>query len=101
MNKKNSWQGKNQWPGSCSDHGVLFQNAEGNINMGFWFDDPDIEKDDICWYNTLAGEINKSVANKEGLIAIDEELKTRSCYVELIRKSKINFTNIDDIDSMQ
>ena len=55
--------------------------------MGFWFDDPDIEKDDICWYNTLAGEINKSVANKEGLIAIDKELKTRSCYVELIRKS--------------
>ena len=72
------------------DHGVLFQNAEGNINMGFWFDDPDITKDDGCWYNILAREIRKSLQNNEGVISIDEELKTRSCYVELIRKSKWN-----------
>ena len=89
MKQQNPLQGKNQWPGKCSDHGVLFQNAEGNINMGFHFDDPDIGKDDMCFYNTLAGEMNKSIANKEGLIAIDENLKTRSCYVELIRKSRI------------
>ena len=96
MKEQNSLQGKNNCPGICSDgeraasdHGVLFQNAEGNINMGFHFDDPDIEKVDMCFYNTLSGEMNKSVANNEGLIAIDEKLQTRSCCVELIRKSRI------------
>ena len=35
---------------TCS---VLFQNADGNINMGLWFNDPDVEFDDIYWYNCL------------------------------------------------
>ena len=36
---------------------VLFQNVEGNINMGVWFNDPDVEMEDICWYNVLAKDI--------------------------------------------
>ena len=85
-------QGTDKWPKQSneSDHGVLFQNAEGNINMGFWFDDPDIEKDDFCWYDILAREIWKSFKNQEGLISFDEELESRSCYVELIRKGTLN-----------
>ena len=73
-----------------SDFRVLFQNAEGNINMGFWFDDPDIEKTDICWYNTLAKEVQKSLKNNEGLISVDKETDARSCYVELLRKGLLN-----------
>ena len=37
-----------------ADVGVLFQNADGNINMGVWFDDPDIEMNDIRWYNIFS-----------------------------------------------
>lgn len=37
-----------------TNHRVLFQNAEGNINMGIWFNDPEIELYDICWFNYLA-----------------------------------------------
>ena len=62
--------------------------------MGFWFDNPDIEKDDGCWYNILAREIRNSLKNNEGLISIDEELKTRSCYVELIRNSTLNLVRL-------
>ena len=69
-----------------SDHRVLFQNAEGNINMGVYFNDPDIDLDDIYWYNFLACQIFDSVYENEGLIAFDEELNTHSCYVELHRK---------------
>ena len=36
---------------------VLFQNVEGNINMGVWFNDPDVEMEDICWYNVLAKDM--------------------------------------------
>ena len=28
---------------------ILFQNADGNINMGIWFKDPDIETYEIFW----------------------------------------------------
>ena len=69
-----------------SEDGVLFQNAEGNINMGVWFDDPDIELDDIFWYNHLAREIEYSLLRGEGLVTVDKKTKTRSCYVELHRK---------------
>ena len=69
-----------------SDHRVFFQNAEGNINMGVLFNDPDIGFDDICWYNTMAGAMENSLIANEGLISIDKELKTYSCYVELHRK---------------
>ena len=33
-----------------SNHRVLFQNADVNINMGVIFNDPDIEMYDIYWY---------------------------------------------------
>ena len=34
-----------------TDSRVLFQSADGKINMGVWFNDPDIEMNDIFWYN--------------------------------------------------
>ena len=72
---------------------MFYQNAEGNINMGIFFNDSDVELDDISWYNALAMEIRNSLADNEGLISIEtiklhntgEELKTYSCYVELHR----------------
>ena len=65
------------------DHGVLFQNSEGNINMGIWFNDPDIEMNDIFWYNILAQQIHN--CDSEGLISVDQDFGTKSCYVELHR----------------
>ena len=61
--------------------------------MGVFFSDPDVELDDIFWYNALAIEIEDSLIEREGLVTIDsvkfhnsdEELKTYSCYVELHR----------------
>ena len=54
--------------------------------MGVLFDDPDVELDDIFWYNQLAKNINASLKKNEGLISVDAELKTYSCYVELHSK---------------
>ena len=48
--------------------GILFQNSEGDINMGTWFDDPDIEMNDIFWYNTLTVAMDSSLRKNEGLI---------------------------------
>ena len=73
-----------------SNHRVFFQNAEGNINMGVLFNDPDVDLDDIFWFNALCLAIFESLRRKEGLISIDEELKTYSCYVELHRKGCID-----------
>ena len=53
--------------------------------MGAFFNDPDVELDEICWYSAMARAIAESRDNEE-LISIDEELKTHSCYVELHRK---------------
>ena len=72
-----------------SDHRVLFQNAEGNINMGVLFNDPDVDLNDIYWYNVLSWQMLKSMDANEGLIAFDKESNTPSCYVELHRKSLI------------
>ena len=69
-----------------SDHRVLFQNAAGNINMGVFFNDPDVTLDVIYWYNTLALMMDLSLDANEGLIVFDKELNTYSCYVELHRK---------------
>ena len=44
-----------------SNHRVFFQNAEGNINMGVLFNDPDIELDEILWFYNLASEITYSI----------------------------------------
>ena len=70
-----------------TNHRVLFQNAEGNINMGVWFNDPDMELYDIFWLNIIAREMKNSIERKENLIYKDQELNTLSCYVELHRKS--------------
>ena len=81
-----------------SNHRVFFQNAEGNINMGVLFNDPDVDMEDIYWYNALAFAIGESLAKNEGLITIEsikqfdsteKELKTYSCYVELHRNGSI------------
>ena len=69
-----------------SNHRVLFQNAEGNINMGVFFNDPDVEVDEIYWYSAMACAMFDSHGYNEGLISTDEELKTHSCYVELHRE---------------
>jgi len=56
--------------------------------MGAIFNDPDVSLDDIYWYNMLASdifEIQNDPRNTE-LISVDEELNTRSCYVELHRE---------------
>ena len=68
-----------------TNHRVLFQNANGTINMGVWFNDPDIELDDIFWYTTLVTEIKCSLIKKKEEISVDEKLNTYSCYVELLR----------------
>ena len=69
---------------------MLFQNAEGTINMGVYFNDPDVEWGDIYWYNTLAEEIEEEIKLWDnGLISFDEELEAYSCCVELHRKGKI------------
>ena len=53
--------------------------------MGVFFNDPDVDFDEISWYSQLADAIAESLRQNEGLISVDEELKTRSCYVELHR----------------
>ena len=53
--------------------------------MGVNFNDPDIDLDEICWYNALAITIWESLRRNEGLISVDEKLDTQSCYVELHR----------------
>ena len=57
--------------------------------MGVWFNDPDVEMEDICWYNLLAKTIyNTKVENPE-LISVDYKLGAISCYVELHRNGII------------
>ena len=68
-----------------TDHRILFQSADGSINMGVCFNDPDIDIYDIYWFNEVAIQMTHSLGANEGLISIDEELQTRSCYVELHR----------------
>ena len=58
--------------------------------MGVFFNDPDVDLSEIYFYNTLAEVMDESLRRNEGLISIDEELNTRSCYVELHRKGNIN-----------
>ena len=58
--------------------------------MGVFFNDPDVDEDEIFWYNELAGAIYDSIQQNNGLVTIDEELNTRSCYVELHRKGLSN-----------
>ena len=66
-------------------HRVLFQNADGNINMGVCFNNPDIENYDLFWFTVLAKMMEHSLKQNQGLISVDRKLKTKSCYVELHR----------------
>ena len=56
--------------------------------MGVWFDDPDIEMDDIYWYDILAREMEYWLGENKDLISIDEDYNTKSCYVELHRNGE-------------
>ena len=47
---------------------MFFQNAEGNINMGVLFNDPDVDYDDIYWYFILAGQMHESIGQSFKLI---------------------------------
>ena len=67
---------------------VLFQNAEGNINMGVFFNDPNVETSDLCWFNLLATQLEEAMMGKEEdkeLVTRDKKRNTISCYVELHR----------------
>ena len=65
-----------------SNHRVLFQNADGNINMGLFCNDEDI---DIYWLNCIAIDMECALLNNEELIRTDKESQTQSGYVELHR----------------
>ena len=71
-----------------TNHRVLFQNAEGNINMGVMFNDPNVELGDFYWYNNLAEQLEKCwmERGKNGeLVSYDKKRGILSCYVELHR----------------
>ena len=74
------------------EYRVLFQNSEGNINMGVWFNDPDLETDDLIWYNILASEIYKNKIESKECFSTDEKFGTGSCYAELHRYSILCLT---------
>ena len=72
-----------------SIHRVLFQSADGTINMGLHFDQPEVEMEQIIWFNILADEMDTSLEKKEGLVSICDDPSTMwsmSCYVEMHRK---------------
>ena len=72
-----------------TDYRVLFQNAHGSINMGVCLNDPDMELYDICWLNYLACMMIESLDRNEGLVFMDIESQTKSCFVELQRNGTI------------
>ena len=54
--------------------------------MGIVFNDPDVDFDDIYWYNVLAIHMKKSIVENDGLVVFDYKLNAYTCYVELHRK---------------
>ena len=67
---------------------VLFQNAEGNINAGVCFHDPDIGLQELSWFNILAEQMARTLKDQplDGeLIILDEESGLMSCFAELQR----------------
>ena len=64
--------------------------------MGVLFDDPDVDLDDIYWYNYLAMMMYDYMNINSELIAFDEESNTPSCYVELHRKGLIHYLFADE-----
>ena len=53
--------------------------------MGVLFNDPDVDLDDIHWYNIIYDHVMKLANKNEGLVVFDKESGTHSCYVELHR----------------
>ena len=77
-----------------SSHRVLFQNAAGTINMVQLFNHPDIELEDIAWFQILGrcmARTHYHVESPKRLIEIKKgngpymENEYMSCYVELHR----------------
>ena len=66
-----------------SNNRVLFQNADGNINMGFLFDDPRNKMVERYLMQHI-GLLMQDPPN-EDLVEVNHGLKTQSCYVELHR----------------
>ena len=52
-----------------SIHRVLFQSADGTINMGLHFDQPEVEMEEIIWFNLLAQQMGASLIKKEELVS--------------------------------
>ena len=77
--------------GHICNHRVLFQNLEGNINMGACFTDPVRDVYDIAWFGYLEIEMVLSLTENEGLVSEDQEFDTRSCFVELHRIGILSF----------
>ena len=65
--------------------------------MGFLFDDPRNGLAEKHWMQLLGMLIESSIENKNGLVSVDGEFKTKSCYAELHRKSERNFNLLDAI----
>ena len=80
-----------------SKHRVLFQNADGNINMGFLFNDPRNKTLEIYWMQLIGLLMQESLKKNEGLVEVNDQLKTQSCYVELHRNRFYNSEVIDHI----
>ena len=72
------------------DHRVLFQNADGNINMGFLFDDPRNKTLEIYWMQLIGLLMEESLKKNEGLVEVNHQSQTQSCYIELHRNSFYN-----------
>ena len=72
-------------PGKFHDtnHQVLYENADRNINMGVFFND--IDETEKSWYQNLYIQMGE-FKDDPNFITIDESLHTFSCYVELHRK---------------
>ena len=76
------------------NHRVLCQNEEGNMNMGACYSDPVLDVYDIHWFSVLELEMEASLMKNEGLITVDEEFNTKSCYVELHRNRVSNYSSL-------
>ena len=56
--------------------------------MGVFFNDPNIETSDLCWFNILAQQLDDLMIGREEdreLVTHDKKRNTISCYVELHR----------------
>ena len=80
---------------------VLFQNAEGNINMCVFFNDPNVETSDLCWFNILAKQLEGVMMGRgedRELVTRDKKRNTISCYVKLHRNGHQKSNFIDNLE---